>query len=292
MITNMLPFYAVALTEFQIGAVKVSLQQQQVVILDSGTSSGGSLAPELYDALASALTRYTNGLSGLSINDAKVQGVHKNKLGMFPPIAFTFGSFKHVMQPETYMIEETCGQPNLINIFSKGDGNVTILGNVCFKNLALTFELLNDQVYFESLVQPAPTIDINYPSPASAKGLTMSESLTQGDSVELPAPKVRLGIPHAVIKKLASSQVSFSVPIQNFSTTPINNQCCLYDVNRKQETNVKAFDVQDLNVAITSAPPIMWTTRNIVLGVLLLVLTSLWIWRLARLVVFIKKQKA
>lgn len=292
--TSMLPFYAVEVTGFQVGSVKVQFKQQQVMILDSGTSSGGSLAPEIYDALGSLLTRYTNGLSGLSINDAKVQGVHQDKLGLFPPISFTWGSFTHVLQPSTYMIPETCGQPNLINVFSKGDGNVSILGNVCFQELALTFELLHDRVYFESLVQPAPTIDPNYPSPGKApgQGLTMAESISQGESVLLPAPKTRLGIPHAVIKKLAAAQPDFNVKINSFSTTFANSKCCLFDEKSKKNTDIKTLDmVEAATSGSTSGATSIWSVRNIVLLSFLTVLTALWIWRLTRFVVFIKKQK-
>ena len=291
--TSMLPFYAVEVTGFQVGSVKVQFKQQQVMILDSGTSSGGSLAPEIYDALGSILVRYTNGLSGLSINDAKVQGVHQDKLGLFPPISFTWGSFTHVLQPNTYMIPETCGQPNLINVFSKGDGNVSILGNVCFQELALTFDLLHDRVYFESLVQPVPTIDQNYPSPGKApgQGLTMAQSISQGESVLLPAPKTRLGIPHAVIKKLAASQPNFNVKINNFSTTPANNQCCLFDEKSKKNTDIKTLDMVEAAATSPTTTPSVWSVRNIVLLSLLTVLTALWIWRLTRFVVFIKKQK-
>jgi hypothetical protein len=298
MVTSMLPFYAVELTAFQVGSVKVPLTQKQVFILDSGTSSGGSLAPEVYDALGSTLVRYTNGLSGLSINDAKVQGVQKEKLSLFPPISFTWGTFEHVMQPEVYMVPETCGKPNLINIFSRGDGNVSILGNICFQQLALTFELLHDRVYFESLVQPVPTIDRNYPSPANAPGtgLTMAESIGAGESVELPAPKVRLGIPHAVIKKLAAAQPDFNAPLNSFSTVPVNNQCCLYNEDSKKNTDVKTLGLGDalVNAALLNAPlpgTLVWSPRNIALVSLIVVCTGLWIWRLYRLVVFVKKTK-
>lgn len=268
MVTSMLPFYAVYLSGFQVGAVKVPFKQQQVVILDSGTSSGGSLAPEVYDALASALTRYTNGLSGMSINDAQVQGVNQDKLGMFPPIAFTFGQFTHVIPPETYMIPDTCGKPNLINIFSRGSDNLSILGNVCFKDLAITFELLHDQVYFESLKTPAPVIDPNYPSPAAGpgKGATqaMSASLEQGESVALPAPKVRQGVPHAVIKKLAAAQQS--AVLNTFGAELKNNQCCLYDPVSKANKNVSNFGTinpqQGSSTSVT-----LWSPRNIALSV-------------------------
>jgi hypothetical protein len=188
------------------------------------------------------------------------------------------------------MISETCGKPNLINVFSKGDSNVSILGNVCFQELSMTFELLHDRVYFESLVKPVPTIDINYPSPASQRGMTMSESISQGESVVLPAPKTRLGIPHAVIKKLKASQPNFSIQITNFSTTPANNQCCLFDEKSKKTTNVQKLDMADATLQTTTTTSV-WSVRNIVLLSLLVVMTALWIWRLARFVVFIKKQK-
>ena len=276
MVTSMLPFYAVYLTGFQVGAVKVPFPagQKQVVILDSGTSSGGSLAPAVYDALGSALVRYTNGLSGMSINDAQVQGVNQNKLGLFPPIAFTFGSegseggtFTHVLSPDTYLIPDTCGKPNLINIFSRGSDNLSILGNVCFKQLAITFELLHDRVYFESLQTPAPVIDPNYPSPAAApsgKSLerAMAASLQQGESVALPAPKVRQGVPHAVIQKLAAAQQS--AVLTTFGAELVNNQCCLYDPVSKTNKNVSNFGVA--NNADTSNTNNAWATpRNIVL---------------------------
>lgn len=294
MVTSMLPFYAVLLSGFQVGAVKVPLAKQQVIILDSGTSSGGSLAPELYDALASTLTRYTNGLTGLSIDNAQVQGVKADKLGLFPPIAFTWGAFTHVIPPETYMIAETCGSKtnkliNLINIFSRGTDNVTILGNVCFKQLAMTFDLLHDKVYFESLEKPAPTIDVNYPSPASGKSLTMAESVQQGESVVLPAPKVRLGIPHAVIKKMASAQQS--VVLNSFGAALKDNQCCLFDYKKNQQSNISSFQPTDGATTASTAPAsTVWSDRNITLAALVCLLLPLWVYALVKLVVLLKKR--
>lgn len=293
MITSMLPFYAVTLNSFQVGAVKKEFTSPQIFILDSGTSSGGSLAPEVYDFLASILVRYTNGLSGLSINDAQVQGVPPEKLGLFPPLAFTFGPFTHVMEADTYMIAETCGKPNLINVFSRGSDNVSVVGNVWFQRLAVTFDLLQDMVYFERLSGKS-TIDRNYPSPAappgksaSAASAAMAASLRAGESVSLPAPKVRQGIPLSVIKKMAAAPLNIDV----FGSALVNNQCCLYDPKIKQKKDVGSFAGQTGDTTPTTTSTTVWSVRNIVLLSLIAVVLALGLWALAKYALLVKKQK-
>lgn len=289
MITNMFPFYAITLNDFQVGAVKKEFTTTQVVILDSGTSSGGSLAPEVYDFFASVLVRYTNGLSGLSINDAQVQGVNPDKLSAFPPIAFTWGGFQHVMSPTMYMISETCGKPNFINVFSRGTDNISVLGNVCFQQLAITFDLLHDEVYFERLGGPG-VIDVNYPSPpASGVSMTMADSLQAGDSVSLPAPLVRVGIPGTVVKKMAST------PLTNpnvFGTELAGNQCCLYDVGTQKNTDVGSLSVDVPAKPAKMSQPALWSDRNIVVLSLAVIVLVIGLWALAKYVMLSKKQKS
>jgi hypothetical protein len=294
MVTTMLPFYAVTLTSLQVGAVTHQFSSPQIVILDSGTSSGGSLAPEVYDSLANTLVRYTNGLSGLSINDAQVQGVSPDKLGLFPPIAFTWGQFTHVMEPATYMIAENCGKPNLINVFSRGTDNVSVLGNVALQHLAITFDLLKDRVYFERLSGPEG-IDRNYPSPAAplAPGKTalgaMTASVQAGESVNLPAPKVRRGIPQAVISKMAATPLNIDV----FGSALVDNQCCLYNAATAKKQDVGSFagggsTSVDGATTSTNGP---WSTRNIVLLVIVSIVLAASVWALVKYGTLVKKQK-
>ena len=293
MITSMLPFYAVSLTGFQVGAVTKQFSSPQIVILDSGTSSGGSLAPEVYDFLASVLVRYTNGLSGLSINDAQVQGVPKDKLGLFPPIAFTWGPFKHVIEPSTYMVADDCKSgTSLVNAFSRGSDNISVVGNVVFQHLAITFDLLHDQVYFEHLSGPVD-IDKNYPSPAapSGKGVaqTMAASLQAGESVVLSAPKVRSGIPKTVIQKMAAAPINIDV----FGSALVNNQCCLFSEKTQQKKEVGSFagdkSITQTQGGLNTGP---WSTRNIVLLTLVGALLALGLWALTKYAVLVKKQKS
>lgn len=292
MITSMLPFYAVSLTEFQVGAVIKKFTKPQIVILDSGTSSGGSLAPEVYDFLASVLVRYTNGLSGLSINDAQVQGVSKDKLGLFPPLAFTWGSFQHVLEPATYMVPDSCKADALVvNAFSRGSDNISVVGNVVFQRLALTFDLLHDQVYFERLSGPTG-IDRNYPSPAapSGKGVaqTMAASLQAGESEALPAPPVRRGIPEAVIQKMAAAPVNIDV----FGAALADNKCCLFSEKTRQKKDVGSFDgsKNDIKNSLPSGTS-PWSTRNMVLLSLVAVVLALALWALTKYAMLVKKQK-
>lgn len=292
MITNMFPFYAVTLTAFQVGAVKKVFSSPQVVILDSGTSSGGSLAPEVYDFLSSVLVRYTNGLSGLSINDSKVQGVAPDKLSRFPPVAFTWGTFQHVMPPTSYMIAETCGKPDLINVFSRGSDNISVLGNICFQQLAITFDLFHDNVYFERLGGPAG-IDVNYPSPAAAPGAgkTMAESLQAGESVSLPAPLVRMGIPRTVIKKMASTPLERDPNV--FGSALVNSQCCLYDVGTQQKTDVGSLSVDTPSSGGATTPTTtMWSDRNIAVFSVVVAVLGVGLWALAKYVKLLKKTKS
>jgi hypothetical protein len=291
MVTSMLPFYSVMLTSFQVGAVKKQFTSPQIVILDSGTSSGGSLAPEVYDFLAATLVRYTNGLSGLSINDAQVQGVSSDKLTQFPPLAFIWGTFTHVLEPSSYMIEETCGKPNFINVFSRGSDNISVLGNVCFQHLAITLDLLHDNVYFDRMSGPKE-IDINYPSPMAAPtdktvSILMAASLRNGESVALPAPKVRRGIPEVVIKKMAASAPNINV----FGSALVNNQCCLYDESKGKIKEVASF-TGPISQDVTSAlPTVIWSTRNIVLLSLIGIVLAIAVWALAKYALLVKKQK-
>lgn len=283
MITSMLPFYAVTLSTVQVGSVRKQFNKPQIVILDSGTSSGGSLAPEVYDFLASTISQYTNGLSGLSINDSQVQAVHQDKLGLFPPIAFTWTNYTHVIEPSTYMIPETCGHPNLINAFSRGSDNISILGNVCFQNLGITFNLLHDRVYFEHL-GGVPLIDDNYPSPANkVVTTTMTESVHLGESSVVPAPQIRVGIPRAVIQKMASIPVNINV----FGAALTNNQCCLFNEATQSKKNIGSFTLEN------GAPDndSVWSGRNIALLSLLVAALAVGLWALAKYVLLLKKQK-
>lgn len=301
MVLTMFPFYAVKLTAFQVGAVKVPLSKPFVFILDSGTSSGGTLAPEVHDALAAALQRYTNGLTGLSINDAKVQAVPRNKLYLFPPIAFTFGGFTHVLQPDTYMLPTdttSSTSPNsLINVFSKGDDDVSIVGNVVFKNLALTFDLLQDEVHFESLIQPTPAIDPGYPSPGPAtQAHTMSDSLLQGESVEVAKPVVRYGLPHGALRQKQFVVVD-NLPT-SFGAALKDNKCCLFDSVSKQNKAVQSLtpvlikgnDVEGAKVT-TPVNQNVWSTRNIVMLVAIGVMLALLIWSATRFAVRVQRAK-
>lgn len=311
LVSSMFPFYAVELTAFQVGALSIRLPTKQVLILDSGTSSGGSLAPVLYDALLHNVGRYTNGLTGLAINGGTVQGVPANKLGLFPPVSFTWGSYTHVLQPDVYMVPQTCDdKEHFINIFSRGDsdsGNVSIVGNMVFQNLVFTFDLLHDVVYTESSLPVMPTIDVTYPSPARDKlPLTMTESISRGESVTLPAPKVRLGVPHAVFKKINFTVDSSSTEggQLSYKAALTNNQCCVYNETTQKIVNLHTFeDNNNNNTAAnaanaaggtTSPPPsttTVWTARNITLLTLTGILLSLCVWRLIVLFKF-KKGKA
>lgn len=160
--SNHAPFYLIRIKAIKIGGHHYLLDDQHI-ILDTGTGQGGQFSQKIFCLINQHLPgqmRQDNGCS---------ETLPSFKLAAIPPdaptIAFklqgTGKDFWITYQPKDYIYtNEALNQSkfnadadDIVHLFQNpgSDPNQSLMGNSCFLNRSLTFDLMNSQVGFRNL---------------------------------------------------------------------------------------------------------------------------------------------
>jgi hypothetical protein len=271
MVPGTLPFYTLRLLQIRVGSL-VSVLSRHLVILDTGTSGGGSWSYEFGQILGRDIARYTGGATGMGADVGDDDSLSQTVLDLseFPPIALMLGSggktFEIVLYPEEYMVhigsnpDKKSGGMGRVNAFqaaqippaiSPGSDTksvISVAGNLVLNNMRITYDLFSDSIAFGCLDSSGKTvtpraIESTYPDPPPLGTLRSSrQGLGEvGATVRVPPP--RSSISPSVLNGLSQQTflAALSPPIISASVgggKETASECCTVGVSGGVEDGV------------------------------------------------------